>query len=86
MEAGDVNLKWMDTSVSASIWIGGQKPGLNVYEAHDGADGMYVVSTPGQNSITMFFSGRDELEDWIETLRCLVVDTYETDPQEGDAL
>tara|TARA_R110000824_G_scaffold379036_1_gene570859 strand:- start:2326 stop:2520 length:195 start_codon:yes stop_codon:yes gene_type:complete len=42
----------------------------------------YVVEIPGLSRVAIFFDNRDELEEWVETLRCLVVDSYVTDPSE----
>ena len=70
------------TSVSTSVWPHGAQPKLNVLPQVAESPATYVVEIPGISRLGIFFDSRDALEEWIEILRCLVVDTYVTDPPE----
>ena len=70
------------TSVSIAVWPHGAQPQLNVLPQVNERPATYVVEIPGMSRVGIFFESRDELEEWMETLRCLLVDTYVTDPPE----
>ena len=67
------------TSVSIAVWPHGAQPKLNVLPEVAESPATYVVGIPGISNVDIFFESRDQLEEWMETLRCLVVDTYALD-------
>ena len=75
------------TSVSTSVWPHGAQPKLNMLPQVGDLGATYVVEIPGLSRVAIFFDNRDALEGWMETLRCLVVDSYVTDPpKEGSTV
>jgi len=70
------------TSVSTSVWPHDAQPKLNMLPQVGDLGATYVVEIPGLSRVAIFFDNRDALEGWMETLRCLVVDSYVTDPSE----
>jgi hypothetical protein len=69
-------------TVATAVWPHGAQPELNMLPSHGDGNATYVVAIPGISRLSIFFDSRDELEEWMENLRCLVVDSYVTDPSE----
>ena len=80
-------MEWANPTVSTSVWPHDAQPKLNVLPEVADLGATYVVEIPGISRVAIFFDNRDELEKWMETLRCLVVDSYVTDPpKEGSTV